>query len=77
MLGSAALRSPLTVRWALSLGLLAAAAGPTAGAKPAEPEPTAAPAPNPQPPPASESEPATTGKGGPRPLMGLAARPGA
>lgn len=71
------MRSPFPLRWALSLGLLAAAVGPSAGARPGEPEPTAAPAPNRQPPPASESEPATTGKGGPRPLMGLAPRPGA
>jgi len=61
----------------LYLGLGAAVASPSARAKTPEPEPTAAPAPNPQPPPASEAEPATTGKGGPRPLMGLAPRPGA
>jgi D-alanyl-D-alanine carboxypeptidase/D-alanyl-D-alanine-endopeptidase (penicillin-binding protein 4) len=57
----------------LCLGLLAAAPSPAAHAKPAEPEP----APNPQPPPATETEAATTGKGGPRPLMGLTARAGA
>jgi serine-type D-Ala-D-Ala carboxypeptidase/endopeptidase (penicillin-binding protein 4) len=56
---------------------LASAASPNAGAKSVEPEPAAAPAPNPQPPPAAETEPATTGKSGPRPLMGLTARPGA
>ncbi|HVV49956.1 MAG TPA: D-alanyl-D-alanine carboxypeptidase/D-alanyl-D-alanine-endopeptidase [Polyangia bacterium] len=63
------------LRVLVCLGLLATVTGPSARAKPAEPEPTAAPAPNPQPAPASEAEPATTGKGGPRPLMGLAPRP--
>jgi D-alanyl-D-alanine carboxypeptidase/D-alanyl-D-alanine-endopeptidase (penicillin-binding protein 4) len=58
----------------LCLGLLALAPGPGARAKPAEPEPTAAPQPNPQPPPATDTEAATTGKGGPRPLMGLTPR---
>jgi D-alanyl-D-alanine carboxypeptidase/D-alanyl-D-alanine-endopeptidase (penicillin-binding protein 4) len=61
----------------LCLGLLAAAVGPRADAKSKEPEPAAAPAPNPQPPPATETEAATTGKNGPRPLMGLAPRPSA
>ncbi|HSY41996.1 MAG TPA: D-alanyl-D-alanine carboxypeptidase/D-alanyl-D-alanine-endopeptidase, partial [Polyangia bacterium] len=70
------MRPTLTLRSLFCLGLLAAAASPSAGAKPNEPEPAAA-APNPQPPPATETEAATTGKGGPRPLMGLAPRPGA
>ncbi|HEY4394375.1 MAG TPA: D-alanyl-D-alanine carboxypeptidase/D-alanyl-D-alanine-endopeptidase [Polyangia bacterium] len=61
----------------ICLGLWAGAASPGARAKPAEPEPTAAPQPNPQPPPATETEAATTGKGGPRPLMGLSPRAGA
>ncbi len=61
----------------LCLGLLVTAASPSADAKSTEPEPAAAPAPNPQPPPATETESATTGKNGPRPLMGLAPRPGA
>jgi len=70
------LRPAPTLRSLFCLGLLAAAVGPSAGAKSNEPEP-AAPAPNPQPPPATETEPATTGKNGTRPLMGLAPRPGA
>ena len=61
----------------LCLGLGALAANPSARAKSPEPEPTAAPTPNPQPPPATETEAATTGKGGPRPLMGLTPRSGA
>ncbi len=61
----------------LCLGLCAAAPSPGARAKSPEPEPTAAPAPNPQPPPATETEAATTGKVGPRPLMGLSPRAGA
>ena len=56
---------------------LSSAPSPGARAKSTEPEPTAAPAPNPQPPPATETEAATTGKNGPRPLMGLTPRPGA
>jgi serine-type D-Ala-D-Ala carboxypeptidase/endopeptidase (penicillin-binding protein 4) len=70
------LRPALTLRWLFCLGLLAAAAGPRAGAKSNEPEPAAAPSPGAQPPPATETEAATTGKNGPRPLMGLAPRPG-
>ena len=63
----------------LCFGLLAVAAAttPGAGAKSKEPEPAAAATPNPQPPPATETEAATTGKNGPRPLMGLTPRPGA
>ena len=71
------MRSPVSLRWMLCLGFSVAAVGPRAAAKSPEPEPAAAPAPNPQPPPAAETEPATTGKAGPRPLMGLTARPGA
>ncbi|HEY6476689.1 MAG TPA: D-alanyl-D-alanine carboxypeptidase, partial [Polyangia bacterium] len=73
------MRPPLSSRWLLCLcfGLCASAVSPGARARSAEPEPTAAPAPNPQPPPATETEAATTGKGGPRPLMGLAPRSGA
>jgi D-alanyl-D-alanine carboxypeptidase/D-alanyl-D-alanine-endopeptidase (penicillin-binding protein 4) len=61
----------------LCLGLGASAASSGARAKTAEPEPSAAPGPNHQPPPAAETEPATTGKAGPRPLMGLTTRPAA
>ena len=51
--------------------------GPSAGAKSNEPEPAAAPAPESRSPrPRPRLKPATTGKNGPRPLMGLAPRPG-